>query len=278
MFINLKGHLCSLSHPLVMGILNYTEDSFYDGGRYTSEKNIIERAGQLLEEGADIIDIGTVSTRPGAMDVDETTERSRIRQAVKIILEHFPETFISIDTWRASVAQIAIDEGAAMINDISGGTFDEAMIPTVAKAKVPYCLMHSPAKPEVMQHHTQYENLTGDILRFFGAQVNKLKELGANDIILDPGFGFGKTLEQNYFLMRNLSAFTCFNLPVLVGISRKSMIYKLLETDAQHALNGTTTLNTIALLNGAKILRVHDAREAKECIKIVETMRIASPR
>lgn len=278
MFINLKGNLCPLSHPLVMGILNYTEDSFYDGGQYTSEKKIIERAGQLLEEGADIIDIGTVSTRPGAMDVDETTELSRIRQAVKIILEHFPETLISIDTWRASVAQIAIDEGAAMINDISGGTFDEAMIPTVAKAKVPYCLMHSPAKPEVMQHHTKYENLIGDILRFFGAQVNKLKELGANDIILDPGFGFGKTLEQNYFLMRNLSAFTCFNLPVLVGISRKSMIYKLLETDAQHALNGTTTLNTIALLNGAKILRVHDAREAKECIKIVETMRIASPR
>lgn len=278
MFINLKGHLCSLSHPLVMGILNYTEDSFYDGGRYTSEKNIIERVGQLLEEGADIIDIGTVSTRPGAMDVDETTEQSRIRQAVKIILEHFPETLISIDTWRASVAQIAIDEGAAMINDISGGTFDEEMIPTVAQARVPYCLMHTPAKPEVMQHHTKYENLIGDILRFFGAQVNKLKELGANDIILDPGFGFGKTLEQNYFLMRNLSAFTCFNLPVLVGISRKSMIYKLLETDAQHALNGTTTLNTIALLNGAKILRVHDAREAKECIKIVETMRIASPR
>lgn len=278
MFINLKGNLCPLSHPLVMGILNYTEDSFYDGGQYTSEKKIIERAGQLLEEGADIIDIGTVSTRPGAMDVDETTELSRIRQAVKIILEHFPETLISIDTWRASVAQIAIDEGAAMINDISGGTFDEAMIPTVAKAKVPYCLMHSPAKPEVMQHYTQYENLIGDILRFFGTQVDKLKELGANDIILDPGFGFGKTLEQNYFLMRNLSAFTCFNLPVLVGISRKSMIYKLLETDAQHALNGTTTLNTIALLNGAKILRVHDAREAKECIKIVETMRIASPR
>ena len=278
MFINLKGNLCPLSHPLVMGILNYTEDSFYDGGQYTSEKKIIERAGQLLEEGADIIDIGTVSTRPGAMDVDETTELSRIRQAVKIILEHFPETLISIDTWRASVAQIAIDEGAAMINDISGGTFDEAMIPTVAKAKVPYCLMHSPAKPEVMQHYTQYENLIGDILRFFGTQVDKLKELGANDIILDPGFGFGKTLEQNYFLMRNLSAFTCFNLPVLVGISRKSMIYKLLETNVQQALNGTTVLYTIALLNGAKILRVHDVREAKECIKIVETMRIASPR
>lgn len=270
MFINLKGHLCSLSHPLVMGILNYTEDSFYDGGRYTSEKNIIERAGQLLEEGADIIDIGTVSTRPGAMDVDETTERSRIRQAVKIILEHFPETFISIDTWRASVAQIAIDEGAAMINDISGGTFDEAMIPTVAKAKVPYCLMHSPAKPEVMQHHTQYENLTGDILRFFGAQVNKLKELGANDIILDPGFGFGKTLEQNYFLMKNLNTFDSFGLPILVGISRKSMIYKLLNTDAEHALNGTTVLNTIALMKGAHILRVHDVKEAKECVKMVE--------
>lgn len=278
MWLNFKGKLCDLSHPLVMGILNYTEDSFFDGGRYTSEKAILNRASQLLEEGADLIDIGAMSTRPGAADIDEVTEIERIRQAVTLILQHFPDTVISIDTWRASVAQIAIDEGAAMINDISGGTFDEEMIPTVAQARVPYCLMHTPAKPDVMQQHTKYENLIGDILRFFGAQVNKLKELGANDIILDPGFGFGKTLEQNYFLMRNLSAFTCFNLPVLVGISRKSMIYKLLETDAQHALNGTTTLNTIALLNGAKILRVHDVREAKECIKIVETMRIASPR
>lgn len=278
MWLNFKGKLCNLSHPLVMGILNYTEDSFFDGGRYTSEKAILNRASQLLEEGADLIDIGAMSTRPGAADIDEVTEIERIRQAVTLILQHFPDTVISIDTWRASVAQVALDHGAAMINDVSGGTFDEEMIPTVAQARVPYCLMHTPAKPEVMQHHTKYENLIGDILRFFGAQVNKLKELGANDIILDPGFGFGKTLEQNYFLMRNLSAFTCFNLPVLVGISRKSMIYKLLETDAQHALNGTTTLNTIALLNGAKILRVHDAREAKECIKIVETMRIASPR
>ncbi len=278
MWLNFKGKLCDLSHPLVMGILNYTEDSFFDGGRYTSEKAILNRASQLLEEGADLIDIGAMSTRPGAADIDEVTEIERIRQAVTLILQHFPDTVISIDTWRASVAQIAIDEGAAMINDISGGTFDEEMIPTVAQARVPYCLMHTPAKPEVMQHHTKYENLIGDILRFFGAQVNKLKELGANDIILDPGFGFGKTLEQNYFLMKNLNAFDSFGLPILVGISRKSMIYKLLNTDAKHALNGTTVLNTIALLNGAKILRVHDVREAKECIKIVETMRIASPR
>lgn len=270
MWLNFKGKLCNLSHPLVMGILNYTEDSFFDGGRYTSEKAILNRASQLLEEGADLIDIGAMSTRPGAADIDEVTEIERIRQAVPLILQHFPDTVISIDTWRASVAQVALDHGAAMINDVSGGTFDEEMIPTVAQARVPYCLMHTPAKPEVMQHHTKYENLIGDILRFFGAQVNKLKELGANDIILDPGFGFGKTLEQNYFLMKNLNAFDSFGLPILVGISRKSMIHKLLNTDAKHALNGTTVLNTIALMKGAHILRVHDVKEAKECVKMVE--------
>ena len=247
MWLNFKGKLCDLSHPLVMGILNYTEDSFFDGGRYNNEKAIVDRAAQLLEEGADIIDIGAMSTRPGAADIDEATEIERIRQAVTLVLQHFP-----------------------MINDVSGGTFDEEMIPTVAKARVPYCLMHTPAKPDVMQQHTQYENLIGDMLRFFGTQVAKLKELGANDIILDPGFGFGKTLEQNYFLMNNLNAFGSFGLPILVGISRKSMIYKLLNTNAQQALNGTTVLNTIALMKGAHILRVHDVREAKECVKMVE--------
>jgi dihydropteroate synthase len=273
MWLNFKGKLCSLSQPLVMGILNYTEDSFFDGGKYTSEKAIIERAAQLLEEGADLIDIGAMSTRPGAADIDEPTEIERIRQAVSLILQHFPDTIISIDTWRASVAQVALDHGAAMINDVSGGTFDQEMIPTVAKARVPYCLMHTPAKPDVMQQHTQYNNLIGDMLHFFGTQLAKLKELGANDIIIDPGFGFGKTLEQNYFLMQNLNAFATLNLPILVGISRKSMIYKLLETDAQHALNGTTVLNTIALLKGAHILRVHDVREAKECVKMVEALK-----
>ena len=277
MWLNFKGKLCSLSQPLVMGILNYTEDSFFDGGKYTSEKAIIERAAQLLEEGADLIDIGAMSTRPGAADIDEPTEIERIRQAVSLILQHFPNTIISIDTWRASVAQVALDHGAAMINDVSGGTFDQEMIPTVAKARVPYCLMHTPAKPDVMQQHTQYNNLIGDMLHFFGTQLAKLKELGANDIIIDPGFGFGKTLEQNYFLMQNLNAFATLNLPILVGISRKSMIYKLLKTDAQHALNGTTVLNTIALLKGAHILRVHDVREARECVKMVKAIQTSSP-
>ncbi len=276
MWLNFKGKLCSLSQPLVMGILNYTEDSFFDGGKYTSEKAIVERAAQLLEEGADLIDIGAMSTRPGAADIDEPTEIERIRQAVSLILQHFPNTIISIDTWRASVAKVALDNGAAMINDVSGGTFDGEMIPTVAQARVPYCLMHTPAKPDVMQQHTQYNNLIGDMLRFFGTQVAKLKELGANDIIIDPGFGFGKTMEQNYFLMQNLNAFAILNLPILVGVSRKSMIYKLLETDAQHALNGTTVLNTLALLKGAHILRVHDVREARECIKMVNMYQNAS--
>lgn len=276
MWLNFKGKLCDLSHPLVMGILNYTEDSFFDGGQYTTEKAILDRASQLLEEGADIIDIGAMSTRPGAADIDEATEKERIQQAVTLVLQHFPDAVISIDTWRASVAQVALDHGAAMINDVSGGTFDEEMIPTVAKARVPYCLMHTPAKPDVMQQHTQYENLIGDMLRFFGTQMAKLKELGANDIILDPGFGFGKTLEQNYFLMNNLNAFAGFGLPILVGISRKSMIYKFLNTDAQHALNGTTVLNTLALMKGAHILRVHDVKEAKEYVKMVEMCRKAS--
>lgn len=270
MSLNLKGKLLSLDQPLVMGILNCTEDSFYDGGQYISDQQIVSRAAQILEEGANLIDMGAVSTRPGAADIPEEVEKERIRKAVNLVLQHFPQALISVDTWRASVAQLAIDEGAAMINDISGGTFDKAMIPFVAQAKIPYCLMHCPEKPAVMQQNIQYENLIGDMLRFFARQIAQLKTLGCNDIIIDPGFGFGKTLEQNYFLIQNLNAFQTLNLPILVGISRKSMIYKLLDKNPQEAMNGTTVLNTVALLRGAKILRVHDVKEAVECVKILD--------
>lgn len=268
MFLNLKGQLKSLEQPLVMGILNVTEDSFYDGGRYLTEKAILERTQNLLMEGADLIDIGAVSTRPGAADRSEEDEIKAISEAVSLILKEFPQAALSIDTWRASVASKAIDLGAAMINDISGGTFDPAIIEVVADAKVPFCLQHCPSKPSVMQEHTQYDNLIGDMLYFFGEQIAKLKGKGVNDIIIDPGFGFGKDLEQNYFILNNLNALNTLNLPILVGMSRKSMIYKLLETDPQHSLNGTSVLHTIALMKGASILRVHDVREAKECIQL----------
>jgi len=256
--------------PLIMGILNVTEDSFYDGGKYTTETAVVKRATQILEEGGDIIDIGAMSTRPNAIEIPEKEEIRRIVEAVTTIRTQFPEAVLSIDTYRASVAEAALEAGADMINDISGGTFDPEMIPTVGKWQVPYCLMHTTAKPDTMQQNTQYEDILADILRFFGTQIEKLHEHHVHDIIIDPGFGFGKTLEQNYFLMKNLEVFHQLELPILVGISRKSMIYKLLGTTPEHALNGTTVLNTIALMKGAAILRVHDVKEA------VETRLIAS--
>lgn len=270
MFLNLKGRLVSLDSPIVMGILNTTEDSFYDGGYYTCDKAVLERAASMLDEGADLIDVGAMSTRPGASDVDEETEKQDISHTVSLLIKHFPNCLISVDTWRASVAQAAINSGACFINDISGGTFDENMLSVVANARVPYCLMHTPAKPDTMQECTQYDDIISDILRFFGTQIAKLKALGANDIVLDPGFGFGKTTEQNFFLLQNLKAFTCLNLPILAGLSRKSMIYKTLNTNPAEALNGTTVLHTIALQNGANILRVHDVREAKEAITLLQ--------
>ena len=262
--------------PLIMGILNVTEDSFYDGGKYTTEESILKRADQILSEGGDIIDIGAMSTRPDAMEIPESVEIDRIVKAVEVIRTHFPEAVLSIDTYRAAVAEAAVKAGADMINDISGGTFDSEMIPTIGKLQVPYCLMHTTAKPSVMQQHTEYEDILADILRFFGTQIEKLHEHHVHDIILDPGFGFGKTLEQNYFLMKNLQVFLELGYPLLVGISRKSMIYKLLDTTPEHALNGTTALNTVALMKGAAILRVHDVKEAVEVRKIVSLCRDVS--
>ncbi len=267
--INFSGRLLSLEQPLVMGILNVTADSFYDGGRYLTEDAVLHRAGQILDEGADIIDIGAMSTRPGAEDIPESIEFERITHAVQLVREHFPQAVISVDTWRSSVVETAYKNGADMINDVSGGTFDDKMIQTVGELQIPYCLMHTPAKPDKMQQHTQYENILKDMLCFFGTQLEKLRKAGAHDVILDPGFGFGKTLEQNYFVLQNLDAFNCFDLPLLVGVSRKSMICKVLGCTPEQALNGTVVLNTIALLKGAHILRVHDVREAVEVRKIV---------
>ena len=252
-----------------MGILNVTEDSFYDGGKYTTETAVLERATQILSEGGDIIDIGAMSTRPNALEIPEDEEISRIVKAVKVVREKFPEAVLSIDTYRASVAKAAVEAGADMINDISGGTFDPDMIPTVGALQVPYCLMHTTAKPSDMQQHTEYNDILAEMLQFFGQQLEKLHAHHVHDIIIDPGFGFGKTLEQNYFLMDNLEVFQQLGLPILVGISRKSMIYKLLGTTPDGALNGTTVLNTIALMKGADILRVHDVKEAVEVRKIL---------
>lgn len=265
---NFNGKL-NATEPIIMGILNVTEDSFYDGGKYTTETAVLERADQILSEGGDILDIGAMSTRPNALEIPEEEEISRIVKAVRAIRARYPGAVLSIDTYRASVAKAAVAAGADMINDISGGTFDPDMIPAVGELQVPYCLMHTTSKPSDMQQHTEYDDILADMLRFFGRQLEKLHACHVHDIIIDPGFGFGKTLEQNYFLMDNLGVFQQLGLPILVGISRKSMIYKLLDTSPGEALNGTTVLNTVALLKGADILRVHDVREAVEVRKIL---------
>ena len=269
--ININGKLLSLDPPLIMGILNVTEDSFFDGGRYLTEEAVVDRVGQMLAAGADIIDIGAVSTRPGAQDLPEQEEIDRIRRAVTLVHRRFPDAVISVDTWRAFVARAAVPCGAHIINDVSGGTFDPDMIPTIGQLQVPYILMHTPEKPDTMQQHTDYENILAEMIQFFGQQIEKLHEAHVHDIILDPGFGFGKTLEQNYFVLKNMDTFQVFDLPILVGISRKSMIYKLLGTTPDNALNGTTVVNTLALMKGAHILRVHDVKEAVEVRKIFET-------
>lgn len=262
----------SSTAPLIMGILNVTEDSFYDGGKHLTEKDILLRAEQILAEGGDIIDIGAMSTRPNALEIPENEEISRIVSAIKLIRERFPNAVLSIDTYRASVAEAAVEAGADMINDISGGTFDPDMISVIGKLQVPYCLMHTTAKPSEMQKHTEYKDILAEMLQFFGRQLEKLHAHYVHDIIIDPGFGFGKTLEQNYFLMKNLQVFQELGFPILVGVSRKSMIYKLFDTTPDNALNGTTALNTVALMKGADILRVHDVKEATQVRKIVNLL------
>lgn len=271
--INCKGRLLNLKEPIIMGILNVTPDSFYDGGKYEDKIAIKEQVDKMLKEGATIIDIGGMSSRPGADIISLEEELQRVIPIIDLVATAFPEAIISVDTIRAEVAERAINSGAHIINDISAGRLDAKMYETVAKLGVPYILMHMKGKPKDMQEQTNYEDITRDILSFLTKEVEKLRELGVIDIIIDPGFGFGKTIQQNYTLLQKLNIFQLLDCLVLAGLSRKSMIYKLLGTSPDQALNGTTALHMVALQQGANILRVHDVKEAKEVIELWKMVR-----
>jgi len=271
--IKINNKIIDFSTPKIMGILNLTPDSFYDGGNYMDYDSILKKAEDMIQNGADIIDIGAVSTRPGANDVAVDIELKRIIEPIKLLHAAFPKIILSVDTYRAKVAEESIKAGAQIINDISGGTMDTRMFDTIAMLKVPYILMHIHGTPQTMQNSPITKDVITVVRNFFEAAVTKLNKLGVEDIILDPGFGFGKSLESNYSLLKNMEDIRVSNLPILAGVSRKSMISQVLNTTAQEALNGTTILNTIALFHGANILRVHDVKEAKEAIGIVEFMR-----
>jgi len=268
--LNCRGQIVDLSSPKVMGILNVTPDSFYDGGKYQTEKQMLNHVEKMLEEGADFIDVGGASSRPGAKMISVKEEMHRLIPAIESIVKKFPDVVISADTFRPEVARAAVEAGASLINDISAGCFDVELFETAAQLKVPYVLMHMKGRPATMQKTPRYKNVTGEIIEFFTKKLNLLKKSGINDVILDPGFGFGKTLEHNYDILRNLRDLQIFGLPVLVGISRKSMICKALKVNPENALNGTTALHAIALLHGADILRVHDVKEAKEVMMLVK--------
>jgi len=268
--INCNGKLIDLTHPKVMGILNVTPDSFFDGANYHSKKEILQQTEKMLYEGATFIDVGGYSSRPNAKNVIEKEELERVIPTIKLLIKHFPEVLISVDTFRSSVAIQAIKEGACMVNDISAGSLDTTMFQTIANFQVPYIIMHMIGTPQTMQTHTQYKNLIHDVIYYFSNKIYQLKKLRVNDIIIDVGFGFSKTLDQNFELLKNLSLFKQLDCPILTGLSRKSMFYKLLKTTPNNALNATTVGNTIALLNGSNILRVHDVKEAIESIKITE--------
>ena len=269
MTINCLGKLVDLSTPKVMGILNITPNSFYDGGKYSDEKSILSQVEKMLSEGATFIDIGAYSSKPSAEFVSEEEEISRLLPIIKLVSNHFPESLISVDTFRANVAKAGIETGACIINDISAGNLDSAMIKTVASLQVPYIMMHMKGNPQTMQSLANYENVTKEMLFYFSEKIAQARSFGINDLIIDPGFGFAKTLEQNFEIMNNLELFQMLELPMLVGVSRKSMVYKTLDTKPDFALNGTTVLNTIALQKGANILRVHDVKEAMETVKLV---------
>ncbi|GGD28564.1 dihydropteroate synthase [Hyunsoonleella pacifica] len=272
MTINCKGQLVDVSTPKVMGVLNVTPDSFYDGGKYKNEASILKQVAQMLNEGATFIDVGAYSSRPGADHVTIDEELNRVLPIVNLILNEFPETLLSIDTFRSTIARRSIEAGAALINDISAGQLDNNMLKTIAELQVPYIMMHMRGTPQTMQSLTDYDNLVKDILFYFSERIAAARDLGIIDLIIDPGFGFAKTLEQNFELLNKLELFKIIEKPLLVGVSRKSMIYKTLETSAKEALNGTTVLNTIGLQKGASILRVHDVKEAVECVKLVESL------
>ena len=273
-YINVNGSLLDLSQPRVMGILNVTPDSFYAGSRTQTEAEIVRRVKQIVSEGAAIIDIGAYSSRPNADNVSAREEMERLRMGLKILFEIQPDAVVSVDTFRADVARMCVEEyGVAIINDIAAGEMDANMFHTVAALNVPYIMMHMQGTPQSMQQHPHYDNLLKEVFLYFARKVQQLRDLGVKDIILDPGFGFGKTMEHNYELLSHLEEFRIFELPLLVGVSRKSMIYLLFDITPQEALNGTTVLDTICLLKGADILRVHDVKEAVETVRIVQAMR-----
>lgn len=270
MTINCKGKLIDFNVPKVMGILNITPNSFFDGGSYLDNDSILFQVEKMLQEGATFIDVGGYSSKPNAEFVSEQEELNRILPAIQLILNQFPETLLSIDTFRSSVAKASIENGAAMINDISAGKLDDKMLETIANFQVPYCMMHLRGTPETMQTLTNYDDIVKEMLFYFSERVAAARAFGINDLIIDPGFGFAKTIEQNYEVLQKLELFQMLELPILVGFSRKSMIYKTLNSNSLEALNGTTVLNTLALAKGAKILRVHDVKEAVECVKLFE--------
>ncbi|MEW4923077.1 dihydropteroate synthase [Algibacter sp. 2305UL17-15] len=276
MTINCKGQLIDLSTPKIMGILNVTPDSFYDGGTYKDEASILNKVETMLTEGCTFIDVGAYSSKPNADHVNEVEELRRILPIVELILKQFPDALLSIDTFRSEVAKQCINAGAALINDISAGKLDDRMLKTIAELQVPYIMMHMRGTPKTMQQQTKYDDLVKDILFYFSERISAARDLGIIDIIIDPGFGFAKTLEQNFELLNKLELFKMIEKPLLAGVSRKSMIYKTLETSAKDALNGTTVLNTIGLQKGASILRVHDVKEAMECVKLVKKLEVRS--
>jgi dihydropteroate synthase len=271
--INCNGNLIDLSTPKVMGILNVTPNSFYDGGKHKEINSIIHQVDKMLSEGADFIDIGAYSSKPSAEFVSEEEEIKRLVPIVKSLVDTFPNIILSVDTFRAQVAKASVENGVAMVNDIAAGLLDDKMLETVAELKVPYIMMHMRGNPQTMQSLTQYDDIVKEMIFYFSERIQKARSFGISDIVIDPGFGFAKTLEQNYEVLHKMELFSMLELPLLAGISRKSMIYKVLESSPQEALNGTSVLNTIALQKGAKILRVHDVKEAVECIKLVSKLK-----
>ena len=271
--INCKGNLIDLSTPKVMGVINLTPDSFYDGGKLTSEKEILLQANKMLQEGATFLDLGAYSSRPGAQFVSEKEEIHRLLPVIKILLNEFPETLLSIDTFRSNVANESIYAGASLINDISAGKLDDHMFKIIAQHQVPYVMMHMRGTPETMMQNTDYTNLTKEVIYYFSERIAKARSFGINDLIVDPGFGFSKTLDQNYELFNDLELFRYLNVPLLIGISRKSMIQKKIKTTAADSLNGTTALHAIAIQKGVSILRVHDVKEAFETINLLQNLK-----
>lgn len=273
-YINVNGRLMDLSCPQVMGILNVTPDSFYASSRKQTEEEIAARAQQILAEGGSIIDIGAYSSRPNAEHISAEEEMKRLRNGLEIIVREHPDAVLSVDTFRADVARMCVEEyGVAIVNDIAAGNMDSEMFSTIARLGVPYIMMHMQGTPQNMQQHPHYEDVLREVLYYFSEKVQRLRDMGVKDIILDPGFGFGKTIEHNYELLNQMEEFAIFELPLLVGVSRKSMIYKLLGITSEEALNGTTVLHTIALMKGANILRVHDVKEAVEAVRLTTAMR-----